>query len=1280
VVTGRYVLANMGLRDERLYSATANPALAMARMVCLDRLTGRPVWARMPSELDTTQLGDPALRADLAECQFVGTPLVVGNAVWTLARTDPMRGRNFEQSFLVSLHLDTGETRSVTYLASSAGAEPSARWGQRVIMPQPASIMAYADGLIYAPTDTGALAAVRASDGGVEWLNLYPRADTDPIRQGLGAGRLRMRSRTESQPFHAAPVVVEAGRLFFKPPDAPHVFIWNAADGNEVARVDLSISERVGRTERLRTVDGNTTLLKVLGDRILTFGPQGVSCIDWAAVRDGKNALEATRWSSRIESANGEDSVMGRPAVTQTQLLLPTREHLRVIQLEDGRFVATYPTGGAEWAQNEGPGNVVALQDQLVIAGPERLNIYADSAVIRERLEKQVAQNPADPTPLLRLAQIAFVTGDFDTTEERLRQAEAAGDAGTQPEAGRAAVFASSLNFAQTLAERLGNTLAPGSPTAATVDRFFTLAEKFARTPAQNVRVRFARADFADTEGGAARRVALLQEILSDPAWRQVPTLADARKTEAAAGGEASSPRQAGEVARELLAQLIERAGPQVYEQIEQRAGEELAEATAAGDVELLLRLSEIYPNSAASASALEEAARLLQEQKRLPEAATALRRLAARSDNPVAAWMRLAQIEATRPGRLDVAAGRMRRAARADPEADAPSIPLPGGETLEGLTAEEAAFKLTEAALAAEKAAVVDLNLPDDPMKPLFAEEPASIAGVEALVIPVEGFERRDRLIIRRSDGTLALLAFGATEPVWSKPVDAKGADAAAWLADGLLLWGPGSVALLDAETGEAKWRHSADSLAPGLGGGGFAEGAVVASGWQPRAMEPANPEAFAEQQLRELELARRGGGGQLILRREQLRLNNQMRQEAIAQIRREGEPAEQAAAELDDREQQVIAAVVPSGAMITAVVGGAGRGAAGIAPDGEVRWRAPLPEGDFSAAHVDGDYAAIQMVGSRSVLSVLDLDDGTLITRRSFERDGAGRLANFLVTPENELVYSTLQQVIGVDLEKDPQNARFTVKAEPALGENESAFGVSAGEGRMKVIGGRLLVLADPTQSGRRDALVIDLAKGAVETYADPATGDRHPLLLTAAESLEDNISLDELPPRMRDQQRQRRQQARRDAIRAMSEAGLPGERLWTAGSSVYITADRGLSAYDLSLPGRHWKRLNAPMMREFDPAANLAVVIGRDDLLLFDQPQSTPRRQVEQPTLRLTVFSRDRLEDGRESGQQRHEVELAPGRHGLDAPVGAFQAMDGGLAVLSESGRLIFLAGSE
>ena len=1272
-VTERVVVANMGLRDERLSQLAGNPAVPPARLVCLDRLTGRPLWSAMPSELDATLLGDPALQADLGECQFVGTPLVVGDAVWTLARTDPRNPRQFEQCFLVSFDLESGAVRTITYLASSTSGDPMARWGRpSTVLPEPASIIAYSDGLIYAPTDTGAIAAVRASDGGVEWMNLYPRIPIDPISRRFGAARLRPRTHTESQPFHAAPVIVDGGRVFFKPPDSRHLLIWNAADGDEVLRIDLS------------SVDGDRTLLKVLGDRVLTFGSQGVSCIDWTQVRDGVEVPKALKWATRVparEEGTNDDTIIGRPAVTQSQLLIPTAEHLRLINLSDGRFVASYPTGGATWTASEEPGNVIVLQDQLVIAGPSRLNVYADSSVIRDRLQQQIMADPTDTAPLLRLAQIAFVTGDFEATQERLRQAEQVASAGAA--AAQQSVFATSLGFAQTLSERLGNALAPGSPTVETVERFFSLAEKFARSPAQNVRVRFARAEFVRSQADPQRCVALLQEILADEQWRQVPVVPETRDVILIAS-ESFSPRQAGEVARELLASVIASAGPQVYAEIEQRAAEEVADATAAGDVGVLLRLSDAYPNSAAAQEALAEAARLLQAQNRHREAATALRRLASRGDDPLAAWLRLAQIDARRPGRLDSAAGRMRRAARLRPDAAAPAITLPDGTSLQGLSVEQAAEQMTEAAFAAEVSRLADLHLPDDPTKALFQESATTLAGIEALLIPQEGFERNDRIVVLRSDGTLATYAFGAAEPVWAASIEEGAAQAIAWLPQGLLVWGDSAVALLDSQSGEPLWRRTVDALLPeSREGERVLDRAVVATGWRATAQELEVLEAqnLAEQRALERAAEQQVRGGRGRMREEMLRA--QERREAIDQQRR-------ANANLESNAESAlpantITAVLPSAGTIGVILGPQSNSVTGLqADDGRVQWRAMLPEGEVHGAHGAADFLAVQTVASRTILSALDLDSGAIVTRRSFDLTGAEALASFLITPENELVYATRQQVMGVDLERQPQAARFTVRPEP-LGENQMALAASAGPGRLRIIGDKLLVLIDPhrvtmDQLPRRDALVIDLEAGRPHTTTDAESGLSAVVILSAAETGAGDAEADALPPRLRAQQRARMLQAQREAARVLNRADLPGERIWSAGTSLYITADRGLSAYDLKVPGRHWNRLNASMVREFDPAVNLAVAIGRDDLVLFDHPLPTPRRKVQDPIVRVTVFSRDRLKDGRESGQQRHEVELVAGAYGLDAPVSAFQAADGGIAVLSRSGRLSFLRGGE
>jgi hypothetical protein len=133
-------------------------------------------------------------------------------------------------------------------------------------------------------------------------------------------------------------------------------------------------------------------------------------------------------------------------------------------------------------------------------------------------------------------------------------------------------------------------------------------------------------------------------------------------------------------------------------------------------------------------------------------------------------------------------------------------------------------------------------------------------------------------------------------------------------------------------------------------------------------------------------------------------------------------------------------------------------------------------------------------------------------------------------------------------------------------------------------------------------------------------------------------------------------------------------PLERMWISGTRVYLTAQRGLSAYDLDLPGRQWRRHNGSAVRMQDPAQNAGIDVTDDSLLLWDVPQSTAQRPVPEPIVRLNVFSRARLPDGRESGQKFYEIDFQSGAHGLQSDVTAWQAHNGGITLLEEEGRLL------
>lgn len=1287
-VTQDAVFVMMGLSDPRLDQQAGSPSKAPAQLVCLDRETGRLRWSAQPTEAQETGLGDQKLEDAFRQTVYVGSPLVVGDRVWTMAHTSPQTPEPFEQSYLVSLDAGTGEIRSVTYLAS-ASRDTNPRSRVRSSLPEATSPLAFADGLIYAATDAGALAAVRASDATVEWLNVYPRRaiDADFGLRRRALLRSRASGQTAAQPFHMDTPIITSGRVFYLPGDAEHLFVFDAVSGVEKFRVPLE------------ELEGDRTLLGLVGPLMVTFGSEAIECLDWTVLADalekgtevGEAVQAARRWVAKLPLAESNDAILGRPALSEDRVLVPLATNLAIIDLRGGKTVASYPPGAATWDSSEGPGNVVILGDQVVVAGPERLNIYADDVAVRQRLEQALADDPTDPNPHVRIAQIDFVQGNFDTALRRLRSADEAArnlpDARRDENAGGA--FGAAIGFAQTLQSRLDQPLTPGDPEATDVDQFFELAGTLAATPGQQVQVRLAQAKFERTEGGAARRVALLQEILSDAAMRD----------QAVPDADTPGRTTAGAAAAEMIGALRARHGQEIYATIETRARTDFEQARDSGDVDALLELTAEFPNSQAAGEALAASADLLEAQGRLREASGVLRQLTrrpgdagqsdeARLDRDVETGLRLAQMDLKRPDRLDVAAGRMRRLARLAPDRPAPALTLADGSVLNGLTVEQAAFEVTRLSLAAQEAARPSLDLPTDPSVEPF-EEPAVLSEqVRRLLTPEPGQARPDRVLAAeqvegQAQGKMRLVAFEVPQGrrLWATPVEAVDDLEAAWTSHGLLLWSPTTLRLIEEATGKILWTRPVADLADQNGSPttGQPEGRTVRVGPGGDAIDPEEVrQRMARAPLRHGAL---GGIGAMMELREMAQEGRDVRRAIEQQAELEAGRREIANIQAgltqgtpdDPTGESPRLSDVLGGEVTIAVIGGADRVAGLDARTGEILWRAPRPPGELRVVSRGGDFVALLATQAQSHLYVYDLDTGTVVTRRIADVNGVDAILNMIVTPGNQLVYVTPRRVTGVDLDADPDSVRFNVR--PNDGQNAAPFVAAAGPGRIGVVGNRLLVYADPRLAGRRDVMVIDLAQGLPEQFKDDRLPEPIDLVLMAGETDDQQVDVDALPPNARAQIRAQQLQARRQA-QAQLAGGDPDplERMWISGTNVYLTAQRGLSAYDMELSGRQWRRLNGSEVRMKDPAQNTGVAIADDSLLLWDVPQSTAQRPVPAPTVRLNVFSRARLPDGRESGQKFYEIDFHSGAHGLQSDVAAWQAHNGGVTLLEEEGRLL------
>ena len=1295
VVDGPRLMVNLARPAPRLAGEAGGASVAPPQLACLDRATGRPLWSSRPGSIppeaavaafEAAGASGPAELAErLAECHYVGPPVVSEGRAWVIAKTDPQRAGQFEQAFLVGLDPRTGTAELAVYLATAS--QDRLRHQMRQFQADPDPVPAAADGRVYAPTGRGVLAAVSAADGRVEWVNLYGRLPAAE-RAGDGPGRgFRNRrrgtvargrdGRTPSLPFHVQAPLVGGGRVFYRPPDADAVLVYDAAGGERLARLPADAPEAAAGQESVRT------LLAVDGDRLFAFGGRTVFCLNWpraaAAVDDGTyDRLGAAEWAfwtavytpaddaGPARGANVE-SIVGRPAVTRTHVLVPTAGELAAVRVDTGAWDDDRLGSGRTWrslpapagtegdptadgADNAGgvAGNVVVAGDRVVVAGQTRLGVFADRDAVRRRLEARRAAEPDAYGPILRLAAVESVTGDPARAADLL--AEAADKAG-----GREPAFESAL----ALAEQQG----PGRDGAG----LLRLAERLAGRPAEHVRVRLAAGRVPDAVAGDAGRVAALQEILAEPAWRAVPV------RDAGGGGRdgLDAGRTAGDVARDRIAAVVAEGGRSLYERVEARAAADLAEA--GGDLGRLRRVADVYPNSDAAAEALRRLAGGALGRGEVAVARRALGELAAaatadgRAAEAADAGLRLAALDLDDPRRAGAAAARLRSLAR--DFGDRPAGGLPGVPP--GVTVAEAAAALTAERLDAELARLPDANFPSDPAAEPLRPEPAGVVeDVAALLVTPPDATRADRLLVRRGDGRVDVLDAATGGVIRGFDAAGLGAEAGVWLGEEVVVWGEGGAARFGEDGGQG-WRWTPADLGDAVPAGPAVAvrpaGAPVAVAADDDAPPPAalleavladtrvsgtdDVEATATALVRTLRAAGRAGALDLadpgdpdrplqfaavgnrvrlvatpsrVILRDTARGFNHAFSRVAAQER---EP-DAGAASFDATAGVTLAS--PAADALVVVVGG--RIAAIELGDGGVRWSVPLPAGEPVALDAEGDHAAVRVDadGRGPAVVTFDLASGRPGARRRFDAAGPGSLMNFALLPGGELAAVTPVSASVIDL-SDPRQAtegrRFEVT--PGLAGDESPAFVAAavdarslretspaarwlGEpagGRVLAAGGDLVVYADPRRAGRRDAVVIDLATGRPLRARDAETDAAADVLLLGGETNPAEVDPARLPPRQRERA-QAELRRRQDLVAGLANpAGLPAERAWSAGPRVYLTGQRGVAGHDLDAPGGsvgpHWSRDDDVWTRRHDPATVLDAAITAGSLLVFESP---------------------------------------------------------------------------
>jgi outer membrane protein assembly factor BamB len=314
----------MTIHNDRLYARIGDPATTLppdappadeaGGLVCLDLSAGaRILWKASPGG---------------AGWSFDGAPLVEGDQVYIAMRRSDVR----PQAHIVCLDAASGQERWRRFVCS---AETFARGQVGEIS---SNLLTLAGETLYFNTNMGAIAAVSARDGRVQWITTYPR--------GGAAGPDEAKGHRNRD---LAPCIVARGLVIAAPIDTPEIFALEAA---------------TGRLAWTCTVATDAVHLVGVGERNLLASGRRLWWIDLDTGR------AVRRWP---DSENSGETGFGRPALAGGEVFWPTRGLVRVFDEQTGLQTREPLRLDAMGAR---PGNLVIAGGRLLIASSDRLYAF----------------------------------------------------------------------------------------------------------------------------------------------------------------------------------------------------------------------------------------------------------------------------------------------------------------------------------------------------------------------------------------------------------------------------------------------------------------------------------------------------------------------------------------------------------------------------------------------------------------------------------------------------------------------------------------------------------------------------------------------------------------------------------------------------------------------------------------------------------------------------------------------------------------------------------------
>lgn len=1168
-VTDSRVLGVLGQADSlSMNMGGFNGAGPATQLVCLDRASGKKQWAVQPRLMNV-----PDTAAALREAQFFGTPLVIGDTVFITARTS--KPGQIEDCHVVALGLTDGAFQWSSYIASASANMYDAQVDEGYAGPASTSHLAFADGRVFVQTNVGAVASIDATDGKILWLSLYPRNESDGT-VGVPVNNRFRRQNGRQRGFTYNPPMLVGGRLFALPSDSPNVLVFDSGTGQLIKKIGREFQPPAAPVEgqkQASILQRMDTLVGVIGSRLVLSGEDMIYCIDWSKFDPSGPRNAWLKWnSSSLVGVDGAPAILGRPFLTGDAVLVTTATALYRIDVQRGGVVSIFPATG-QWEEGQGPGNVLATPEYLVIAGPSDLNVYTDLSLARKKLETEITNAPASAEPRLKYAEMMFAAAAHAEALTHLDEAidVMGGRATLAIGPARDRLFEDALSFANKLVTK---------GTTSMADELFDRARDAALSPLQQTRYRLDRAKAARARQDYKAELALFQQILAEPTWRATQPFGSAT---------------GGLLAEQGIAAIVKERGPDAYAAFNQQAMVALEAAKKQEGTVALVEVADAFPNSNAVAAALDVAAQRYETAADHRGAARLLRRLYSElttNESRLKALEGLARNYVTLPGGEAIAMARLMQASKLAPQGRlAGSLKLADGRVVDNTSFRAAAelLKLNQSKQAADALPTIGFAHAPPPVmekgKKPAPLPPSVVLGltidrVSKIVKPMADHARHDRVVTWHPSTGLTVYAAGAQEPRARIPEFSEAPLLCAWAGDKLAVVGQTSVVLLDDATGKKVWEGSTNGLA--------ASDAVAAADDAPVADagdEDESDDFNRQRQMMAQQQIRFAVNGRLA--------RVEGNDPAMVDADGDGLPDGAGVAGPGNGSDVIVRAKLLNDRLVVCTA--ASRVASFNLTDGKPGWATRVSNDTPRHFMASDDFVVVTTYDEQQLatVTVLDAATGRVSTRPKTNGDPNNQLVNAALSADGTLVLAVSNSLIAYDLYDPSGKELWTSKLLPQFD-----FRGATGREQLVIHNGRVLIVMN-AQLGNQSVRSFELSNG---DRSRAMTADKN------WNEVAFNVP--------------------------MPVPGLPAARMnpqlpifiRAAGDRVYLYNQKYYVSYDLNC-------IHESVQRANQPETTVDVFLGSDHIVLVDTPRNVNGDRT--PSIKLNAYSREMQKDGAEAG---------------------------------------------